>query len=153
MARLEKYSESERRHLLSLPCPSFANTPFVSGPPLKERKLAVISTAGLHRRDDRRFGPGATDYRLIAKDAKAADLIMSHISSNFDRTGYQMDFNLVMPLERLAELVEEGFIGSLADYHYSFMGAGAPEAMRETAQSLAAIMLKDEVDAVLLIPV
>ena len=61
MARLEKYSEEERNHFLSLPCPRFESSPFVIGPPLSERKIALISTAGLHLRSDRPFGLGASD--------------------------------------------------------------------------------------------
>jgi D-proline reductase (dithiol) PrdB len=153
MARLENYSEEERNHLLALPCPTFVNTPFVSGPTLSQRKVAIISTAGLHLRRERPFGLGATDYRLIPKETSSSDLVMSHISTNFDRTGFQMDFNLVFPLERLAELVKEGFIGSLADYHYSFMGASDPAQMKDTAMNIAEIMKKEGVNAVLLVPV
>ena len=153
MARLEKYSEEERNHLLSLPCPTFESTAFVNGPPLSERKVAIISTAGLHLRSDRPFGLGASDYRLIPKKTPSSDLIMSHISTNFDRAGFQMDINLVFPIDRLSDLAEVGFIGSVADYHYSFMGATDPAPMKETAKSLAEIMKKDGVNAVLLVPV
>ncbi len=31
MARLDKYSDEERSHLLGLPCPSFETTPFAAG--------------------------------------------------------------------------------------------------------------------------
>jgi D-proline reductase (dithiol) PrdB len=153
MVRLEKYSEEERNHLLSLPCPTFESTAFVNGPPLSERKIAIISTAGLHLRSDRPFGLGASDYRLIPKKTPSSDLIMSHISTNFDRSGFQMDINLVFPIDRLSDLAEKGFIGSVADYHYSFMGATDPAPMRQTAKILAEIMKKDGVNAVLLVPV
>ncbi len=153
MARLEKYSEDERKHLLSLPCKGFATAPFVAGPQLSQRKVALISTAGLHLRGDRPFGLGASDYRLIPRGTPLSDLVMSHISTNFDRTGFQMDHNLVFPLERLNELVEEGFIGSVAEYHYSFMGATDPEQMQDTARNVAEIMKKEGVNAVLLVPV
>jgi D-proline reductase (dithiol) PrdB len=153
MARLENYSEEERNHLLSLPCPTFESTALIAGPKLLERKVAIISTAGLHLRSDRPFDLGASDYRLIPKDTPSKDLVMSHISTNFDRTGFQMDVNLVFPLDRLCELEKEGFIGSVAEYHYSFMGATDPSGMKETAQNLAKIMKKDKVNAVLLVPV
>ena len=153
MARLETYSKEERNHLLSLPCPTFESTAFVAGPPLSQRKVAVISTAGLHLRSDRPFGPGEADYRLIPGGTPANDLVMSHISTNFDRTGFHMDVNLVLPLDRLFELAQAGFIGSVAEYHYSFMGATDPSAMQETAQVLAEIMKKAGVNAVLFVPV
>lgn len=31
---------------------------------------------------------------------------MSHISANFDRTGFQQDWNIVFPLDRLRDLAE-----------------------------------------------
>jgi len=153
MVRLAQFEEKEREHLLSLPCPTFTSTPFVTGEKLKKAKLALVSTAGLHRREDRPFGIGETGYRLIPKDVQANELVMSHISTNFDRTGFQLDMNVVFPLDRLRELAEQGYIGSLADFHYSFMGATPPEQMENEARGLASILKKDEVDAVLLVPV
>ena len=153
MARLEKYSEEERAHLLGLPCPSFETTPFTVGPSLAERRLALISTAGLHRRGDRPFAIGEADYRLISAGTPSNDLVMSHISTNFDRTGFQLDLNLVFPLDRLSELVKQGYINSLANYHYSFMGATDPGQMENAARNLSDIMKKDGVDSVLLVPV
>ena len=153
MVRLSQFGEEERKHLLDLPCPSYESTPFVTGTRLAEARLALISTAGLHRRSDRPFGVGETGYRLIPDDVHANDLVMSHISTNFDRTGFQLDMNIVFPLDRLKELVDQGLIGSIAQYHYSFMGATPPEQMEMEASSLAAILKKDRVDAVLLVPV
>jgi D-proline reductase (dithiol) PrdB len=37
--------------------------------------------------------------------------------------------NMAFPIDRLRELVEEKVIGSIAEYHYSFMGATPPEQM------------------------
>jgi D-proline reductase (dithiol) PrdB len=63
-----------------------------------------------------------------------------------------LDLNLVFPLDRLSELVKQGFMNSLADYHYSFMGATDPRQMENTARNLSKIMKKDGVDSVLLVP-
>ena len=153
MARLENMPEHERSHLLSLPCPTFGSLPWVTGLPLHKRRLALISTAGLQRRSDRLFDLGASDYRVIPSGTRAEELIMSHISTNYDRTGFQLDLNVVFPVDRLNELVKEGVIGSLATYHYSFMGATDPTQMEDSARALAGVMLKDDVDAVLLVPV
>ena len=48
---------------------------------------------------------------------------MSHISVNVDRSGFQQDFNVDFPVERLKEMAVDGEIGSVADFGYSFMGA------------------------------
>jgi len=153
MVRLSQYEKSEREHLLNLPCPTYETSPYVAGLKVSQTRIALISTAGLHRRSDRPFRVGENGYRLIPKDIEARDLVMSHVSTNFDRTGFQMDMNVVFPLDRMRELEHVGFIGSLAEYHYSFMGATAPDQMRQEANHLAEILKKDRVQAVLLVPV
>ncbi len=153
MARLIDVPEAERNVILGLHLPTFDTQPAVAGPPLRERRVAIISTAGLHRRGDRPFTLGAQDYRVIPGDTPAADIVMSHISPNFDRTGYQADVNIALPIERLREMAADGEIGSVADLHYSFMGATPPEQMEATAHELARHLAGDGVDAVLLIPI
>jgi D-proline reductase (dithiol) PrdB len=154
MARLEQLPEPQRSHIAKTKLPSFDTRPWVSGPPLTQRRVAIISTAGLHRRDDRPFSfePG-DHYRIIPGDIAANDLIMSHVSTNFDRSGFQQDWNIAFPLDRLRELVDEGVIGSLADFHYSFMGAMDPSDMEPSARKMAAFLKNDRVNAVLLVPV
>lgn len=153
MVRLVDLSEAERTALLNLPCSTFSTTPWVEGLPLRERRVAVISTAGLHTRGDRRFGSDSADYRIIPGDVGANDLVTSHIAAEFDRTAFQDDVNVVLPLDRLCELATKDEIGSVADFHYSFMGATAPEAMAPAARHLAGLLKKDRVDAALLVPV
>lgn len=153
MARLDQLPEPERSFLAALECPTYASRPWVPGPPVAERRVALISTAGLHRRDDRPFMPMSNDYRVIPGDTAANDLVMSHVSTNYDRTGFQQDWNVVFPLDRLRELAEDGTIGSVAAFHYSFMGATDPVQMESTARDLAGLLKKDAVDAALLVPV
>jgi D-proline reductase (dithiol) PrdB len=157
MVRLADLPEPERRHLLELgaKAPRFTDRPWVRGAPLRRRRIALVTTAGLHRRSDRPFGfvPG-TEYRVIAGDTPAAELTMSHVSVNFDRSGFHADLNVVFPVDRLAELAQEGFIGSIARYHYSFMGAAWPPTRFEaSAHELAGLLKRDGVDAVVLTPV
>ena len=155
MARLTDLSSGEREHHLQKirDLPDFGATPFVSGPQVRERRVAIVTTAGMHVRSDRPFDSGATDYRVIPGDTTAANLVMSHMSVNFDRSGFQEDHNVVFPIERLRELATEGVIGSISDFHYSFMGAAPIRALEPKARELAALLKKDRVDAVLLTPV
>ena len=120
---------------------------------MKEQRVALVSTAGLHLRGDRQFGLGDADHRLIPRDTPANHMVMSHISTNFDRTGYLQDLNVVFPLERLNDLARNGEIGSVAEYHTSFMGATEPEKIESTVVELASVMKKDGVNTVLLVPV
>jgi D-proline reductase (dithiol) PrdB len=61
------------------------------------------------------------------------DLVMSHVSVNFDRTGFQQDMNVAFPIDRLRELVANGTVGSMAAVHYSFVGAFPPAAAEPAA--------------------
>ena len=153
MVRLEVYGEDERRHLLDLPCPTYDYTPFVTVVTPAQARVAIISTAGLHRRSDRPFGLGEAGYRVIPKEVDPADLVMSHVSTNFDRTGFQLDINMVLPLNRLEELADHGIIDSVAELHYSFMGATDPTAMETEARKLAGLLKGDQVNCALLVPV
>ena len=151
--RLNEMPEVEAVHLRRLECPTYDDTPLVPGKPLAERRVAIISTAGLHKRGDRAFRPGDGSYRVIPAETAANEMVMSHISVNFDRTGFQQDLNTAFPIDRLRELVDDGTVGSMATVHYSFMGAFPPAAAEPHAQHLAGLLKADRVDAALLVPV
>lgn len=153
MVRLADMPEWERDYLLQLECPEFPSTPWVPASPADKRRVAIISTAGLQPRGDRPFMEGTADFRLIPGDLDSNDLVMSHISVNFDRTGFQEDHNVVFPIDRLNEAAKNGAIGSVASYHYSFMGATDPREMEKTVRHLAGLLKSDAVDTVLLVPV
>lgn len=155
MARLSDLPAWEREHHLEKirDLPDFGATPWAGGPPLAKRRVAIITTAGLSLRSDTPFKAGGADYRVIPSETPAADIVMSHVSVNYDRTGFQEDVNVVLPYERLRELAGEGVIGSVADFHYSFMGAASIVAIEPKARELAGLLKKDSVDAVLLSPV
>jgi D-proline reductase (dithiol) PrdB len=151
--RLADLPEVEANHLRRIECPTYDDTPALAGKPLAERRVVLISTAGLHRRGDRPFSPGDGSYRLIPSETPAKDLVMSHISVNFDRTGFQQDLNVVFPIDRLRELVADGEVGAMAAVHFSFMGAFPPTAAEPHARHLAGLLKADQVDAALLVPV
>jgi D-proline reductase (dithiol) PrdB len=158
MVRLADLSDAERHHMLEkIPAlPEFGLNPWVVGGPLSGRRVAIVTSAGLHLRGDRPFGHGdaRNDYRVIPGNVAAADLVMSQLSVNFDRSGFQQDLNVVFPLDRLNELAAEGVIGTVADHHYSFMGAGSPVTRMEMkAREVARMLRQDRVDAVVLTPV
>ena len=158
MVRLADLSDAEREgHLTrAATLQKFPAVPLVKGPALANRRVALVTTAGLHLRSDRAFDTGGAgiDYRVIPGDAGPADLVMSHASVNFDRTAFQSDWNVVFPLDRVRELVRDKIVGAVAAFHYSFMGA-IPQVTRyePKARELAAILKADNVDAVLLTPV
>ena len=127
---------------------------WVTPKPLSESTVAIISTAGVHRRDDPPFTVGATDYRLLPGDVDFADVMLSHISANFDRSAFQQDPNIMFPLDRLREMEADGEIGGVANWHYSFMGAMPdPGRFEEAGTEVGRLLAADGVDVVLLVPV
>ena len=108
MARLEDFDPTSRKHFTNMEMPAFASTSRTAAKPAANARVAIISTAGLQRRRDQPFTVGSGDYRLIPGDVAAGDLVMSHISTNFDRTGFQEDHNVVLPINRLNELQRGG---------------------------------------------
>ena len=125
----------------------------MTGPALSQRRVAIVSSAGLVVCGEDPFRGRDADYRVIPADTKPDEVLISHISVNFDRTGFQEDWNVVFPLDRLRELAEKGAIGSVAQTHYSFMGATDPVQMEPQARELAGRLKQDAVDAVILPPV
>jgi D-proline reductase (dithiol) PrdB len=118
MVRLADLQESDRENMLKkIPLlPKFEQRHWARGPALAQRRVAIVSTAGLHARGERPFGAGAAsmDYRVIPGTVKAGDLVMSHMSVNYDRSGFQEDWNVAFPLDRLQDLATDRIIGSVA---------------------------------------
>jgi D-proline reductase (dithiol) PrdB len=153
MARLEDIPEPTRTAVANLPCPSFDTTPFVSGPKLSDRRVAIVTSAALIHRGDKPFPFGSGEYRVVRSDWNTADILISHVSINFDRAGFQRDINVVYPIDRLRELAAEGAIGSVAEAHFTVMGSTDPAAMVDSADGIAAALHADHVNAVVLTPV
>lgn len=122
--------------------------------PLSEARVAIVTSAALHRPDQERYSPGDTRFRAF--DRADRDLIMGHWSPNFDHTGFQLDLNVVYPIERLEELAADGVIGDVAPRHFAFAG-NQPETVSElrldTGPACAQELVADAVDVVLLTPV
>jgi D-proline reductase (dithiol) PrdB len=120
---------------------------------VRSARVAIVTTAGLHRASDPKFAGGSADYRLLPADLDYSELAQSHVSINFDRSGFQQDVGVVLPLANLKEMAAAGEIGSVAQWHYSFMGATDPTRMVETAPQVARLLKEDGVNAVILVPV
>jgi len=126
--------------------------------PLAECTVAVVTTAGVHHRDQTPFDmidkDGDPSYRVIDLSRPVSDLIITH--DYYDHRDADRDINVVFPLERLREFEREGLIGRLADRHYGFMGhITGPHIMTlitRTAADVARLMMRDGVDAALLTP-
>ncbi len=144
-----------RAYAANLPVPEFESTAFTPpSKPLSESRVAIVTSAAIHRPDDDPFTQGDTGFRAI--DRSTRDLILGHWSPNFDRTGFQLDLNVVYPIDRLEELAADGVIGDVAPRHFAFAG-NQPDTVTElrldTGPNCAAELKRDGVDVVLLTPV
>ena len=117
----------------------------------QERRVSIVTTAAVSRRGDKPFSWLARDHRVFNKNDR--DLVMTHVAVEFDRSAWQQDLNVIIPLDRLEEMANDGEIGSVADEHYSFMGAADPVTMEKSARAVAAKMKQEGVDTVFLIPI
>ena len=115
MPRLDRFPQLNRNNLLMLPVQVNDTTPFtVPAAPLAGCRLAIVTTAGLHRRADRPFDPADQSYRMIPADTPSADILQSHTSLGFDRTPIMRDLNITFPIDRILELIERGELGGRA---------------------------------------
>jgi D-proline reductase (dithiol) PrdB len=160
MARLEDLALSDRLFVMAYRFRSFDWSPGARlSKPLRESRLALISSAGLYPPGQSAFDletrGGDWSSREIPAIQDVRELEIAHRSSEFDQEGARRDRNLVFPLDRLREMVERGEIGAVNRRHFSFMGSvTAPgRLMTQSAPEVAEKLGEDFADAVLLVPV
>lgn len=138
----------------TLAVPEFDHTSFTVPPALSDATVAIVTSAALHHAHDERFAAGDTGYRFLRSDTR--DLVMDHWSPNFDHTGFQIDINVVFPIDRLIELQAQGVIGGVAPRHVSFAGNQPDDVATiryDSGPRAAADLRRDGVDVVILTPV
>ena len=129
--------------------------------PLAECTVALISTAGVARKDDQPFDQdgerrnpwwGDPSFRLIPHGTSEREIRLFHL--HIDTRLGEADLDVVLPMRRLAELAAEGVIGRPAAVHYSTMGyiLDPTELIEETVPAIAAHMRAAGVDAVAMAP-
>jgi D-proline reductase (dithiol) PrdB len=153
MVRLADVPEPERSYMAELECIPYKHKPFTGAVAPNQRHVAIVSSAGLIIRGQRPMLSNDAGYRSIPSDVTDNDILCSHISVNFDRSGFQQDLNVMLPRDRLNELEAEGCIGKAADTHYAFMGATHPDQLEDKAREVGRSMLALGVNTVVLAPV
>ena len=126
--------------------------------PLRESSIAMVTTAGIHLKSQAPFNmedpDGDATFRAFPSDVNKADLTITH--KYYDHSAADRDINVVLPIDRLRELRNEGVIGGIAPTLYSFMGhidgSHLKILMEETAPQVAELLVRDEADAVFLTP-
>ena len=153
MVRIADLPAVQQDSIPNMPCPAFEDTACVAGPPLNQRRIAIVSSAGLTPRGAVPFVANDGTFRELPHDLPDNQLLMSHLSVNYDRAGFARDLELVLPRRRLDELAAAGVLGGVGPRHFSFMGATPPEQMAEAAAGVASELRRDRVDSVVLLPV
>ncbi len=121
--------------------------------PLKESRLALVTTGGVHLPEQPRFDiddpAGDCSYREIP--ASADGLTWTHA---YYRPDEGSDLDAVFPLQTLRGLVRDDVVGELSGRHFSFMGAihDPTPLVENTAPEVAGKLVEDHVDIALLTP-
>lgn len=130
--------------------------------PLSACRVALVSSAGIARHDQRPFDqqlerrdPWWSDqsWRPIPLGTTESDVGIYHL--HIDPRFARQDLDCVLPLRRLHELAADGIVGGAAATHYSFMGyiLQPRQLLASTAPGIAARMAEEAVDAAVLVPV
>jgi hypothetical protein len=113
---------------------------------LAEARVALVTSAALvlpgQKPFDETVRGGDASYRVLPGDLEVATLRETHRSESFDHAGLRQDPNLGLPLDRLRELEAAGRIGSVAG-----------RLVKRSAPAAARLLVADEVDVALLVPV
>jgi len=126
--------------------------------PLREAVVALVTTAGVHRRSDPPFdmtdADGDPGYRVIPVGTPRGEITITH--KYYDHAAADRDLNVVLPVDRLQELAAARVVAGVAPRLYSFMGhvdgAHLRTLMEATAPEVARRLRDDGADAVVLTP-
>ena len=123
--------------------------------------FSMVTSAGINHKSDPPFDMerekqeptyGDQSYRKIHRDTRSADIDANHLHINTDYI--KEDINVILPLERMAELETEGIIDRLAPTAYSYYGFQLEndEFLTTAILPMAEQMKEEHVEAVLLTP-
>ena len=160
MPRLEDLDPESQEFLRNYKCRPSRDDPWtVPEKPLNDCTVALITSSGLIRKSDTPFDlanpAGDPTYRVIPSVTRAAELTLSIVSTNWDRSGFAMDLNVLFPIDRLKELADERVVGAVADEHFAFMGSifDIDPVVQQSAPEVGRRLKTAGVDVALLVPV
>ena len=122
--------------------------------PLSQCRVGLIGSGGIYQAGQVAFHyKDDLSVRIIDTRDPTSMLRATHFA--YDLTDARSDPNVVFPIDTLNTLAREGFIGSLAERAYAFMGGiySSRRVRDRLAPELADRVIRDGVDVVLLVPV
>jgi D-proline reductase (dithiol) PrdB len=129
--------------------------------PLARSRIAIVSSAGIALKRDAPFDQegerrnpwwGDPTFRVVPQGTTAEEVGLYHM--HIDTRFGEEDLDVLLPGQRLAELVRDGIVGAAAPSHYSIMGyILQPRELEDvTAPAIAARMKAEGVGGALLVP-
>ena len=121
--------------------------------PLREMCVALITSAAIREESQKPF-PRSRDasYRKIRSDSAVSELRVDHRSPF--RSAARKDPETVLPIKALKTAADQGFIGSVAPFHFSIYGGIQlyREIEENLVPALAGHLARARVDLAVLIP-
>ena len=118
---------------------------------LRETVFALVSTAGVHLRDQEPYDlAGDNSGREIPGDVRADQLMVTH--EHYDHRHADQDINCVFPIDRLRELAAEGIIAGVGARNLGFMGYSQRirDLYERAAPEMAKLVERSNADGVIL---
>ena len=158
------FLDVERDYLRSKILPDFEWTSFelptqpipLAKPP-DACKVAIVATSGVYLPQSQdpfigRSALGDDSYRVIPNETPLEAIGLAH--PGYDTRRAMKDLDVVFPYRLLNQLKDQGVIGEAAPRHVSFMGwVPKPEGLLwRKAPEVGRLLLKDQVDLVILVP-
>ncbi len=84
---------------------------------LKDCRIALVSTSGAYVEGMQPFSDNDLTFRLIPADTDTKQI--RFVPGHFDTSKGAEDANIMLPLDRLRELLAAGEIRKIADHHIS----------------------------------
>ena len=87
---------------------------------LRRCKAAIVTTAGVRLKAQHMFGRNSPDFREISVYSKPEELAFDF--TNYDPAEAEKDLNVLVPVDRLKDLVDRDTLGGLNETFFSFFG-------------------------------
>ena len=87
---------------------------------LRHCKAAIVSTAGVRLKTQHSFGRNSPDFREISVYSPPDEMAFDF--TNYDPAEAEKDLNVLVPVDRLKDLVDRGALAGLNETFLSFFG-------------------------------
>lgn len=121
---------------------------------LSKAKIALVNTGGIVPVDnpDRIQSASATRWGRYSVNQPLLPGEYKTIHAGFDPAAADADPNVIMPIDAMQKLLNEGVYGALHGYFYSTVGTGTTQAeAQRMAKEIVPLLVEDHVDAIIMV--